>query len=352
MPSLDQILDLVESTINKYDRKKWVDISLNNQNYHFTKEIVRGGRMKNDANSTACEWKVQTSYQDSTRYADLYDTDTHVVGDHLTNASSKWMKITDNWSFDKDENVFNQGPEQIIDHVMVRQHAMMNGVFEFLENKMWTQPTSDTARPYEILGIPYWIVKNATQGFNGGDPSSANAGAGGILTASVPNWKNYTDTYATVSSTDAIEKVVRAMEFCNFEAPDPHAAHESTKMPSYGLYSTYNFVEELRRHLRGQNDNLGEDAAAMMKGAPYIMSVPVKWVSVLSNSAATAYDSTDPLYGINWNSFAFHSKAGNWMRETKNVQSATQHNVYVNYIDAWGQFVCKNRRTNFVMYQA
>lgn len=349
MARLDQILDLVESTIYKYDRNKWIDLSSNLQHYTFADQIVGKKRLINDMNSTRCEWKIQTSFSQTTRYANLFDTDVYSVSDHLTNAYQDWAKFTDNWTYDIDEKTFNSGPEQIIDHIAVREHAMMTGLYEFLEEALWSSPASTSSNPREFLGIPFWIQKNATQGFNGGNPSAGNAG--NVDVSTVEAWKNYTDTYSAVTATDAVEKIVRAITYCNFKTPHPYAEHTAAKTPDYALYTTYPVIEEFRRHVRSQNDNLGSDAAAMMKGMPSVMSMPLQWVPILDSADHDAQDTSDPIYGVNWNSFGFHTKSGEWMKRTSNLRVPGQHNVYANYVDAWGQFVCKNRRGNFVMYR-
>lgn len=346
MPLLpDQLDDFVNLTLDNFKKRKWVDLSLSQQHHVFASKFLRSDKGSDpEKGGVQLNWKVQTSNTGTAKWSELYDQDTTAVSDLTSQAKQQWAKSTVNFSYDVDEDVMQSDRETIIREIEVREHSMYNDWFELQETAIWSSPTSDTQSPRPMSGVPFWLQKNDTVGFNGGDPSGFTNGAGNILTTSVSNWKNYTGKYTSVSRDDLIKKWRKAVAFTYFLAPKQFAELGGGKGDSdWCFFTTYNVLEELETNLESRNDNLGTDLAKYM-GAPVFKGNPIVWVPYLQEN-----DSEDPIYGVNFRTFKFFFRKGKKMLRHPPKQAAKQHTVREVHMDTWGNTVCYNRRRNFVL---
>jgi len=352
MPLLpDQLDDFVNLTLDNFKKRKWVDLSLDNQHHVFASKFMKGKGSDPEKGGVQLNWKVQTSNTGTAKFSELYAVDTTKVKDLTTEAKQPWTKATVNFSYDTDEDVFQSDRETIIREVEVREHSMYNDFFELMEEALWTAPSSDTESPRSPSGVPFWIQKSATTpggGFTGGDPSGFSNGAGGISTNNVANWKNWSFNYTSAGSRDdLVSKIRKACEFTYFQAPKQFAELGSGRADSdWAFFTTYNVQEELEKLLESRNDNLGADLAKYA-GSVVIKGNPVMWVPYLQNN-----DSSDPIYGVNFRVFKYFFRKGRKMLRHPPQKAARQHTVREVHMDTWGNFVCYNRRRNFVGYKA
>tara|TARA_R100001594_G_scaffold93186_1_gene127532 strand:+ start:6000 stop:7058 length:1059 start_codon:yes stop_codon:yes gene_type:complete len=346
----EQIDDFVELTLNRYKRDQWVDISLPLQKYHFASRWFKS-KKKPEKGGPRLEWKLRVSNQGTAKHSGLYAIDDTNRVNVMTKGRQEWSKQTVNYIYDIDEDAFQSGPETIIREMLLNEQGLYNDFFELMETAMWTAPQSDSQDPRPPAGIPFWLQKNATLGFNGGDPSGFGSGAAGISTGTYDRWKNYSGTYTQVSRNDLIEKIVNACDFTRFEAPHPYPEIGGGQ-PDYGLYSVHSVLATCRRLLQTGNDNLGPDVARWA-GQVLIKGIVLEWVPALTESTSDAYDSQDPLYGINWNKFEYFFKEGRNMIKHAPKEAARQHTVRERHMDNWGNFVCYDRRCGgFVFHNA
>jgi hypothetical protein len=346
----EQIDDFIELTLNRYEKNDWVDISLPLQRYTFASKWFKG-KQKPERGGPRLEWKIRTKNQGTAKHSGLYAVDDTNRINVMTKATQEWAKQTVNYIYDIDEDIFQSGPETIIREMLLLEQGLYNDFFELMETSMWTAPASSTADPRPPSGVPFWIQKNATLGFNGGDPSGFTSGAGGVATATYPRWKNYTGTYVQVSRDDLVEKVVNACDYCDFQAPKSYPEIGGGD-PSWGFYTVHSVVATMRRMLQAGNDNLGPDVGRWA-GDVLIKSIPVTWVPALDSSESDAYDSSNPFYGINWKKFEYFFKTGRNMVKHPPKDAAHQHTVRERHMDNWGNFVCYDRRQGgFVFYVA
>ena len=354
----DKLDDFVNLTQAKVNRRSWVDLSKDLQKYYFAWMLHRKEQkmVSMEDGSHRLEWTIKKTNVGSFTDSEMYAKTESVQKDLTTKAFVDWTKSECNYIYDIDEPEFQRGPEKIIDIIDVRVADMYGDFYEGQEERMWTAPTSSTQRPRRPSGIPFWIQKaadtadNAAFGFNGGDPDGFSSGAGGVTVASVDNWKNGTFTYASLGDEDGIEKLVEACDKCYFMAPHSFAELDGGK-PDYGFFTTYPVVQVLRRALRAQNDNLGPDIAAY-RGEVILKGNPMVWVPALTNTDSVAYDSSNPIYGINWNSFDwFFQKSRNRYLTKPQIPDGRPTVRRVNLIN-WGNYRLTNRRSCFVGYDS
>ena len=329
--------DMVTLTLNHFKRNKWTDISLELQEY-ISSNIMK--RAVVERGGPKIEYRLQTKNTGNARVSGMFDTDSTKVDDVMISAEVPWAKTTTSFAYDVDEDLFQSDRETIIREMQIRDHDAMNSLAELNEEHLWTDPAV-AGEPY---GIPYWIKKDSTEGFNGGDP--ALGPAAGVATATYPRWKNYTFAYTSVSTSDMVDKVKRAIYKTKFMAPHAHPQLGYGNAENYHFYTTYEVRSKLERIAESRNDNHGTDVAK------YINKVTIAGIPVDAVPYLDANDTQDPIYGVNWKVFKPFVKKGCNGRRTGPFRSAKQHTVREVHIDTWYNFCCYNRRNTFVGYVA
>jgi hypothetical protein len=346
----DQIDDFVLATLDRYKRDQWIDISMILQEYHFASRWFKE-KNRPEQGGVRLNWKLRVDNQGTAKHSGLYAVDATNRKNVLTEGKQEWSKQTVNYIYDIDEDAFQSGPETIIREMQLNEQGLYNDIFALMETAMWTKPANDSVNPRPPSGIPTWIVKNATLGFTGADPAGFSSGVGGIATATYPRWKNYTGPYVQVTRDDLIEKIVNAMDLTNFKPPAPYPEIGGGDA-QWGLYTVHSVLATCRQLLQSNNDNLGADVGRW-SGEVLVRGVPLTWVPALTESGSDAYDSSAPVYGLNWKKFEYVYKTGRSMLKHPPKQAAMQHTVRERYMDNWGNFACYDRRQGgFVFYVA
>jgi hypothetical protein len=351
------IADLVEGTLAAYDRNEWVDISTSLQEYFAQTNFLLGDKVAKDGGDSL-QWQVKVRNTGAAKPSGLYSVDDVRVADVMKSCNLEWKAQTTNFAFDVSEQVFNSGNmERIFDVVEARRNAALSDLAELMEDLFWGIPSNSTSEEMlKPFGIPYWIVRNDTKGWNGGAPlGSTFSTVAGLNPSTYPNWRNYTDSYQAIAKRDMVRSVREAMVKCNFKAPVSYPGAPSGP-PRFILPTTYEVVQGLEEMLEEQNTNLGKDVASM-DGQVMFRKHPVVWVPWLdANHDPTDTDETNhygcnPIYGIDRDVFRCVFRSGWWMKRSAPIIAANQHNVRHIHFDTWMQYQCKNRRTNFVIVQ-
>jgi hypothetical protein len=343
----EQLDDLVNLTQDRYRKKSWLDISLDNQFYVFEERFMKKKKLPVKGGPRQV-WKLQVRNTGNARFTGLFSNDQTNIRNLSASAQQEWAMSTVNFSYDVNEPEF-QGDDvtMIVDEIKMREHSMYTDWYALMEETLWTAPTSSAQNPRPLSGIPFWIQKNATEGFNGGDPAGFAGGAGNVASATVPRWKNYTFTYGGVTRNDLVAKWLRAVHFCQFRAPHKYPELGGGK-PDWEFWTTWDLLEPLYQYMDARNDNLKDVAGvadATFKG------IPVNWCPELTNNTQGGYDATNPLYGINWRTFEHFFMKGKEMVRHKAEKLPDSHNGRVVHMDSISNILCLNRRCNFVAYQ-
>jgi hypothetical protein len=353
----DAVDDIIATVVKDYHTHKgtWQDISMNFPEYMFAEKFLSGKKKTVSDSSHTLVFDIQFGNSGEVREVGLFDTDQEDRQQIMAQGEVKWAWQNVGIYFDVNEVTISSGKHRIIDHITAQVHSMYNRWFESMSHKMWTSPSDSTDANRKILGIAHWIVKNASEGFNGGNHGGSWAQAG-LNRSTYTGLKNYTGTFSAVSQEDFVTKVVRAMRRCHFKSPHNYA--EAVKQTSdWELVTTEANYEECDLLLRAQNDNLGSDLAAF-RGQAMLKSMPLRisWEltkSTLSRGEANpAYDSANPIYGLYWPSFRLNFLKGMERKLTGPTHSATQRFVRKLNLDSQNQMYNINPRNNFVLYQA
>jgi len=353
----DQIDDLVENTLHDFEKDKWVDISTELQRYFAHENYLLGNRI-GVSGGDQLQWQVKVRNTGAASNTGMYAVDEIKVADVMRHCNLKWTKQTTHMAYDVDESAFNgPDPYRILDLIKTRRHAALTDFAELMESNFWGFPAdaTDEAETKKPNGVPYWIVRNATTGFNGGVPIGTHTTVAGLSPVTYDKWRNWTGTYKVIDKRDLVRKMREAAVKCNFREPVSHPGQ--SKDQRWRICTTYEVISLLEESLEQQNQNLGNDVASK-DGDLMFRRTPVTWVPYLDNNDDdTGVDATNslgknPIYGIDLNAFRMLFKTGAYMRKTKPIIAPNQHTVRHIHWDSWTQFQCLNRRCNFVLTQA
>lgn len=334
----EAVADIVAAGLKELNRLRFVDLTSDLQKYSAMRRMMQKEKMRTYDDGYAFQWDVMTGDNGSAEFVGLYSTDNVDVVNVLTQASSTWKHITWNWAIDAHEITMNGGASRIVNLIDTRRFAAKISAVKKFEQAFWTLPSAtDTVSPH---GVPYWIVKNNTVGFNGGLPSGYTD-VGGLSPTTYPRWKNYTGQYTDITKDDLIDKWSTAADKCMF-MPPIEGMPLLTDGNAHGYLTTYNVYKSTKTILENQNDDLGMDVDSM-DGRPVFRRTPIEWNPVLD------VDTTDPVYGIFWGDFKITKLRGWWEKETVIPKKSDQHNVSVTHYDCSFNYTATNRRSHFVL---
>lgn len=359
----DQDLDLVTITLRELGELKWTDIVSVLQEHIFLSRILKKEKVGFHA-GPAIQFNVQVNPSGAARMTGLMASDVVNVVDLMTTANLPWRHANTNYGIDAREIAMNREPRKIVDIVKERRAGSMISLSELLETQGWTAPSGSTDN-MNTFGLPYWIVPNATQGFNGGNPFGFTAGAGALSSTTYPNWANYTDSFVDPTKLDLIRKWRRAAYFTNFMSPVNADVPTYNLGNKYGYYTTYFIVQRCEEAAEQQNDNLGNDIASK-DGQSVFRRNPIVWAPKLESLSGTGmsgtfsnstYTSTggyavNPVFGINWGVLRPIFLEGWYMREDGPYPlRGIQHTVYACQVDLTWNIECRDRRRQFILTQ-
>ncbi len=336
------IADLVNGTLQDTDAGNLVDLSSDLQEYVFADELLDSKKVKYDSGKSL-QINLMTDDGGQARNTTLTSTDNYNIVNVLATGSIPWRTANTFWAVDMRVVDMNKGAAQITDYMMTQRATSWVSWAKLEEQNFWTGPADGTTDVTSPFGVRYYIVYNATEGFNGGDPFSG-VGAAGILTASQPRWKNYTANYTAISKDDLVRKIRKAMGKTNFISPKK--AGLTKKELKYGMYTNLDVELELETQLQKQNDNLGSDLA-QYDGQVHIRKVPLTRVPFFDS-----YTTSNPVYLIDWTTFYPCYLEGWYAKQTGAREVKGAHNQVAVDVDFVRNFKCENRRKQCLIAMA
>lgn len=288
------------------------------------------------------EFEVQMDHNHSAKAVGLYETDGSSINDTMKKGEVPPRHVNAHYLYDLREKAFQRGGVAIVDLVKTRYTAMIISFYELLEDFLWSKPTdsSDEKTPY---GLAYWVVKNATEGFNGGNPSGFTDGRAGISTGDYARFANWTAQYAAVTKEDLVRKMRKAHRKTQFRSPVSHSTPVLGGMRN-GIYTGDTVIGILEELLEDQNMNLGNDIASK-DGKTLFKSTPITYAPKLDD------DSSDPIYMLDWKWLAIGIMAGWAENLTAPYMVAGKHNVRRVDLDASLNMICTDPRHQAVIYK-
>lgn len=331
--------DLGQTTLPQLNRGRIVEITSDIQEYTVSKFLNKQGVVTVDGGKSF-QWDVMVADSGSAANVGLGYIDQPNIVDTVVQATADWRHLKVDWANIAQELQMNKGASQIVDLEMLREKAAMIAQVKLMENNLWGPPvtSSDTITPW---GIKTWVVKNATQGFNGSTQSGGNSVLG-LNPSTWTRWKNYTDQYTDVTDTDFVRRMLRAIRFTNFRPPVDGLPLLNGGNYKYGLYTNNGLLAPAEEYLKASNDSLGNDMAKY-QGKLVIAGIPVQWVPLLES------DTTNPIYLLNHNDVKIYRLKNWWMRRSAVPMMPGQHTVSGYFYDTTMQLVFVTRRGSGVL---
>ena len=363
--NIEQVPGFIETVLKKYIKVEWNDVSLALQEFYYASRLF--DKASNDTmGGPFCEWKLQVANPGNFQLSGPYAIDSTNRIEMMTHGNAAWSQNTTNYTFDITEEVFKRSAEEIVNHMDVLEHAMLNDYWQGMEDLMFSSgPANATLVPRPPFSLTWWIQAMpmtsaattttagvpayTTPGFYGGNPPGF-ANCGNVDCTKYKNWSNRCFTYSQVSHDDFVNKIVESMDKCNFKPPAPYAQLAAGK-PKWELLTTYSRIQAARNLLQQGNDNIGSNLAEHADGACYIRNVPMNHVPAWWNSGSINKRTDGVLLGVNWSKFkAFYAPG---LRMTKRApfqvhSPQPMHNVRMRCMDDSNQIVCLDRRSNFI----
>jgi len=346
--------DFVALTLKDLGPPNFQQIAQNLQSYDCMSKWLRKERVMLDSGN-GIQRNLMSRLSNQAAHVGLMDNDTYDIPDLIDQMDVPWRHAQTKWGYIYQTDILMNGAKSLIANVIEPRRAdAMISLAEELEAKAWQTPTaSDKVNPY---GIPYWIVYNATTGFNGGTPSDHTT-VGGIDLTSSPNFKNYVDTYTNVTKTDLIRKMRKAARKIGWKSPislKDYRRGSGQKLQIYTDETRLGLLEEIGE---GQNENLGRDLAPVQGDSGSSKDIgqvdfqlvfrrhPIFWVPQLDDTNVfTAC--TAPLYMIDHSTFYPVVLRGDFLRESEPMRVPNRHNLFRIFIDLTYNYLCIDRRRN------
>lgn len=306
---------------------------------HVAVREIWGARQKTFSGGNPWRFDVQMDHNHSARVVGLFEQDGSSITDTMKRGVVDVRHVNAHYTYDQREPDFQRGGHEIVNLVKTRYVGMEVSFFKLLEEILWGKPedSSDEKTPF---GIGYWVTKNTTEGFNGGNPAGFSNGKASIDADTYTRWKNWTGQYAAVTKQDLLRKMRRAHRKTKFRSPVSHKTPEMGNMKN-GIYVNDDTVGLMEEILEAQNQNLGNDLASK-DGMTVFKSTPITYVPMLDD------DSSDPVYMLDWKTLGVGVMEGWENNLSKPMPVPGKHTVRRVDRDASLNMVCTNLRRQAV----
>jgi len=338
----EDIADLIATTQKELGKNRITDLTSDLQYKVALSRLMKKSRVT-FGSGTSINFNVLMNGDENSRNVGLFDVDNVNQVDGMKVGNVPWRHTTTAYAYDVKQLAMNRTPAKIVDFVKEKRMQRLVGFSDLMEENFWGEPTDgddDTSQ----FGLGYWIVYNATEGFNGGNNTNFASGPAGINRTTYPRWKNYTAQYVNVTKVDLIRKWRKAATMCAFKPLVGKPIPGYGVGDRYGYYTNYDVLGPMEELLEAQNDSLGNDVASK-DGETLFRKIPVTFVPWLQDNKGTC----DPVVGINWDVFKTVFLSGQYMRETKPKMSPASHDVYNAFLDNTYNFICYDCRKLFLL---
>lgn len=340
--TMTQISDFMNSVRAAVEPGMFADLSTQLQARVAVDEILLKNKRK-EIKSHSYQYQALTGGNGQTAAVSLDTPDSSTIVDKTLQATIYHRQIRSSWSVHKALLAANSNTkEQLFEYGKLQYQMGMIDLYEKMETWFWGFTTStDTQSPF---GIPNLIVKNATEGFSGVAPSGYTDVCG-ITPGSTlvgTKWNNYTAQYTAADDGDLGAKLRRAVRFTNFQAIVPGMSRYGGNQIRRGIYTNYDGMENVKNLCKSQEESIGWDIDAA-DNKPMLNRTKFTDVPALDS------DSTNPYYGIDWNTLFVTNLTGFWMNQSPEVMPNGAHLMVTKFIDTFYNLATLARRNNFVI---
>lgn len=337
---LSDIQDFMATTLDDFGPPSFRQCAQRLQHYEIFTRWMREDKVVSESGDEISR-RLMLKHRTGNKHKSRFARDTYQFSDVLSTLRVPFVTMSDCWTFNYGELIRNRGKSLLTNIIEPRRTDVLLGFADDMEQKGWGAPSG----PDDVLvpfGVSYWVVKNATQGFNGGYPSGFTNLAGINLT-NFPNFKNYTDAYSDVSEDDLCFKMNQAKQLTFFVSPPGAGGEGDVTRDNYRVYCNNGTKLRLNKLARARNESYGLDLAYGEGGAVMHAGNPIVYVPQLD------LDTSDPVYMLNHEVFAPYVEADNFLRESPVKEVPGFHDQYAVFLDHGYNYVNLDRRRETVI---
>lgn len=324
--------DLVRTSQNELGEPNFTNLMSTLRDFPAAKSLLKKSQMKVQA-GPQIQWNIAVDHNHQAENVATTDHDQIGGRDAMVTAVINWKKTKTSYMFYHEELLMNREPRRINDLMKIKRAQAQTSWIEVMEGNFWNFPSASDVRTPQ--GLPYWVPKNATEGFYGtygtGYTTVAN-----VSPVTYPNWCSYSGQYTSVTSDNLIRMARKMARLTRFKPAVENlpSFDKGEQRIYYTNDSVYGKLEEI---LDSKNDNHGNELAK------YDGNVMFRKATVESVPQLDA-DTTDPWYQIDWGVFGIAVLSGLWGKEFTWDNYPGQHNVTAVIIDYMYNFYCRDRR--------
>ena len=349
-----QILDLANGTLKRMDAPRFSQIATRLQVYEVLSRWLKKDKVVISSGiGMSDQLMVRTG--GSARHAPISAADDVRIVDLMAKIEVPWAHLRANWGFYRQELLMNRGKELVYKILSPREGGAMIDIADALEVGAWRAALpGDVAMP---LGVPFWVVKSATAGFNGGNPAGFST-CGGIDASAVANHRNYTFSFSAYSRSDLFKKWATAHRLTRWQSPVNIPDCRSGNGSRYRYYANTVTVGNIEEYADTRNDNLGWDVAGesvksdRSSDVGYFDGIITYKRHPIVHVPQLDADTSEPIYGLDHDSFRTTILEGDNLRRSDAMILLPNHNALGVFIDLSYQFACLERRNQMVAYKA
>jgi len=347
MPSIttDELADILVLTQAELGELKFNQFATDLVSYEVWSHIWKKDRVQFQAGESISR-NVMTKHSGAARQVGLASVDNVNIASVMTTLTAPWRHTETSYAVIRQEMLMNRSPRKLVDLVKVRRTDAMISLIELIEDQFFGDlPAADN--DLDILNLKYYVVANATEGFNGGAPSGYTLVAG-INPTTQPKWRNYTAQYAQVSKGDLVSKMRTGFRKIGFKSPISISDYRrgGGAGERYRIYMNETTIKQWETLAEEQNDNLGKDLAPF-DGMTSFKRNPIVYVPSLDDTTSP----TNPVYMLDWGYVEPFFLKGDYLHEERG-KSADQHNVINTFIDTTWNLLFTQRRHQAVFVTA
>lgn len=352
--AVKSILDVTNTTLRKFKKVSWVDLSLPLQKYPAFQRFLTDRYAETLSGGHEIQWQVQVANLGNAQHigafsvTDLHDRNT------MINAYTDWRVSNTHMIIDKLMKLANRGEEQLVDLVLQKKHAAWNDMAALIEDTFWDCPAeSDDLTP---LGIFAWIVAYATADAATADDNDTDKflgtfpfGGGTVWGTSpdhvspttYPANTNWAAKYTSVSESDLILKIREGMDKTSFTAPVAYNA--LVKQDSDTMDAEFYMPRSVKRKIedlaKSQNSQITNGDVAWADGRAKIRDRELTWIPKLDSITG------DPVIQCNWDAFKVVKQADMDMDQTgPDIVGMDQHTTIATHWDQGWTTKCEVKR--------
>ena len=339
----EQMPDAVIATLNKLNKGKWIGEMTDLQEHVGFNQICKKKREK-ATSGRGVTLRYIMDQNNSAQHVGLFNTMEFDRTDAMVEGTVPWVYTDGNMVYDEREPAMNGGPEEIVDLVDAENSRMMTSMVELSETDVWSKPAT-SADNDQAFGAEYWIVKNSSLGYYGGNPSGFSSGRAGISSGDYARHKNFTGAYTSVgdtADTGLVYQMEMAADKTRWIAPSPEPGM-GRKGYSRGIFCNWATKYALKNVAKSNNDSLGFDLSTK---EPVFRGAKIQYVPYFDAKT------DNPLYMIDFNHFYATFLKSWFMKRIKVTRLPKQPHCFAVVVSMVWQVCCDDIRKQSVFYDA